>query len=282
MTPAPAYDLQPAYEFTTPVFAGFIRPAGHLHGLVLSHDSQERPITRPGACLLNLEHYTAAGRAGIFVPRDQVTHTHRIDRHGLEISFSAAPDWAVEARIHYALLGPDTIEARFSFHFLQDFDRFEAFIASYLPAGTPPPWIKSMGMWQRPPIDPSARDQVFVPRDEAARQVLTDGRWQVLFDRGYGYRLTPETYTLPVQVSVLGVEEDPGELPARPVLIQMAEQHHCLALSPNRFAPAHDFSLLGESVQAGDTQETCLRLVYRTLTSFEEVEALCQEFVCAR
>ena len=66
------FDLQPVYEFRTAVFAGFVRPAGHLHGVVLSHDALERPITRPGGCLLNLEHYTAVGRTGIFVPRDQL------------------------------------------------------------------------------------------------------------------------------------------------------------------------------------------------------------------
>ena len=89
--------------------------------------------------------------------------------------------------------------------------------------------------------------------------------------------MSKETYTFPLQVSTLA-DEPPGKLSARPVLIQMAEQRNCLALSPNLFAPAHDFSLFGESVRAGDVKHARIRLIYRAPESLEEAEALYQEF----
>lgn len=265
--------FQPAYEFVTSTFAGFVRPAGHLHGLVLTHDANGRPITNPGGCFFNLEHYTVAGRCGLFAPRDIAPHSHAVGDDWVAITCGPTDDWPLSSTVRYMLREDDTIDIDWSFRFYAAMPRFEVFVASYMPAGTLPPLIKCNGDWTRPVIAPQSREQLFIPRDAIATSVVGDGRWDALLPRGFSYRLTPETYDLPIMMTT-----GPDGF-AAPVLIQMVESAYCVALSPNRFAPAHDLSLLGIDVQPSTLIAVRARLVYRRLDQIDDAETLYSTFV---
>lgn len=264
--------MKPLYEFQLPAFTGFVRPHGHYHGVVITHDTAERTLTRLGRCFLNLEHYEARGRQGLFVPRDACTHSHTVYDDGIAIHFAPTDEWPVRSTLRYQFSPPDRIDVNYHFEFEQELPAFEAFIASYLPPGTLPPFVKVGGKWVRLTIQHDPREQLFLPRDPAAAGVIHDGRWEVLLQRGYSYRLTEHVYDLPVMVAAF------QEGFKSPVLIQMVDRRGCLALSPNVFAPAHDFSLGGIDVSPGQVISTHSRMVYCCVSGFAEVESLYKQF----
>ena len=263
---------RPLFEFVTPSISGFIRPYGHMHGLVITHDAEGRPVTDPGKCFMNLEHYEASGQQGLFVPRDQCLHTCKVGADWLEIAFSQTNDWKVLSWIVYQFIAQDTIDITFKFTFGDTFLNFEGFIASYMIPGTNPPWIKMGGIWIQPEVRLNVREQLFIAREKKFMNVVNDQRWDILFARGYAYRVLREFYDIPVMVT-LG-----NKTLAEPAIIQMIEPEQCFALSPNRFAPAHDFSIIGRDVRAGETISVKARLIYRKINSFQEIEQLYADF----
>jgi hypothetical protein len=265
------YD-RPLYEFVTPDISGFIRPSGHFHGLVIAHDAQRREVTDPGRCFMNLEHYESKGRQGLFVPRDQCQHTCQVGEDWLAIQFSQAQDWKVTSRILYQFISQDTIDITFEFVFGDHFINFEAFIASYMIKSILPPWIKINGNWTRPEIHSDIKEQLFIARGKKVIEVIDDQRWQILIDSGLDYRILNEFYDIPVMVTLRS--QDFSE----PAIIQMIDPQQCFALSPNRFAPAHDFSIIGYDVSAGETVRVKSRLIYRKIDSFLEAEQAFENF----
>ena len=266
---------KPVYEFSTPVFSGIIRPYGHLHGLVITNDAEGRLVTSPGKCFMNLEHYEAKDRQGLFVPRDLCQHSSNIGDGWLAIHFAKTNNWRVESQVRYWFISDDTIDIEFEFLFDEDLESFEGFIASYMVPGTLPPWIKINGQWTRPEINNEVKEQLFIPKDKKALKVVEDGRWQILYDRGNAYRAIRQYYDLPVMVTTRD-----NDL-STPVIIQMVNPKLCFALSPNRFAPAHDFSIVGRKVTNGETIIAKARLVYRKIDRLNDVELIYQDFLAS-
>ncbi len=228
---------------------GGVRIGGEYHGLVLDG------VTQPGLCLLNLEHYTAAGVAGRFVPR--------IVPEGAELSFEPTADWAVRSTIVYRRHSECAYEATFTFMFERRYEAFEAFIASYFPVSTPPPWLLCKGGWRRP--QPKPMEQLFVARDEQAANRVGDGRWAMLPAAGYGYRVAKDRYAKALMLTHPAGDDR--------VVMQFLKPGDCSQLSPNIFAPAHDLSIVGRNVSAGETVQVPVRLVCRpSLSRADAVE----------
>lgn len=221
-----------------------VRLGGEYHGLVIAG------VTQSGLSLLNLEHYTTAGRCGRFAPRrTRITATTGISHATLE--FEPTDEWRLRASVQYQWVGPDTFDVRFAFTFDDDYPGFEAFVASYFPVRTSPPYIPLDNGWLRP--QPRDREQVFVAGDVAGAARVLDGRWQELRAAGYTYRVEGGLYAKPLMVTNPAGDER--------TVIQMVRPSQCSQLSPNTFAPAHDLSLIGRDVRAGDTAEATVRLL---------------------
>ncbi len=255
-----------AYEFRTGNITGFIRPKGHLHGLILNSDAGI-PITSPGACTLNLEHYCSKGKTGAFVPRNDCATYWDVYRDSLIIHFHRTADWLLETSLNYDIRDDGVIDVTFDFEFLQDYTDFEAFIASYF-YGQRIPFICANGKWFRPDIRKG--EQLFFARDEVSASQVTDGRWEWLGKSGLFATADPRKYSYPMIVS--------WDEKTKWAFIQMVQEDMCPALSVNTFAYAQDLSLVGKSVKAGEKVQVRIRAIYRQINSPEDTISFYRAF----
>ena len=257
---------RPVYEFKCGEMQGFVRPIAHHHGLVI-YGPGNRPITRQGGCTMNLEHYVAAGKLhGNFVPRREELQSYEVGDHVLTIHFAPTEEWKVRSSLQYDFHSDAFIDVTFTFQFDAGYNGFEAFVASYMHSRVPP-LVKTGGRWIR--LQPERNQQMFLPRTPELGRMVLDGRWD-WFTGSLRPHLTEGVYDLPVMVTRDEEEEY--------ALIQMADPRECMALSPNNFAPAHDLSLVGHDVKAGETVTVPIRLLYQKIQNLEEVEKLYQDF----
>lgn len=250
--------LSPLFELRTEQLIGAVRPSGAMHGLILAADGA--PITTPGLCTMNLEHYFERGRAGEFVPRLSVPTYYEPKDDSILVHFYPVPDWPVEAQVEYRVRPGARVDVTFNFHFKRDFEDFEAFIASYF-HGSKAPYLRVGGGWLRPRIPPRA--QLFFPRDAASRTLIADGRFDYLAHHNLQARAHRENYSAPLTVHL---DERTGS-----ALIQMVERERCSSLSVNTFAWAQDFSLVGRTVRAGEKVRVRASVVHRRITRLGDV-----------
>ncbi len=252
-------DQNTVYEFQLKTLSGFIRPRGHYHGLVLFAKGQ--PITRPGACTLNLEHYCARGDgSGRFVPRDKCQTHYEVNSDRLSIHFEETEEWKVKSVVTYQLHADDCIDVTFDFTFSQPYEGFEAFIASYFYERRIP-FLRIGEEWLQPHIEPG--QQLFFTRDDDGAGLVVDGRWEWLRNNNLFANDDGRKYTLPVIVA--------WNQETHRALIQMIELTKCPSISVNTFAYAQDFSLIGEDVSVGEQISARARLLYREVTDLEAV-----------
>ena len=247
------------YEFQLKELSGFIRPRGHYHGLTLF--AKRQPITRPGACTLNLEHYCARGDgSGRFVPRDKCQTHYEIGKDSLSIHFEETDQWKVKSTLTYQLHPDDCIDVTFDFAFSQSYERFEAFIASYF-YERQIPFLHIGEEWLQPHIEQG--EQLFFTRDDSGSELVADGRWEWLRNNNLFANDDGRKYSLPVIVAL--------NQETQHALIQMIEFSKCPAISVNTFAYAQDFSLIGEDVSAGERISARVRILYREVTDLDAV-----------
>lgn len=238
---------------------GVIRPLGHHHGLML-FSRRGVPITSPGLCTMNLEHYCETGRCGPFTPRNEAQQSYQVGDDWLTIQFQPTEQWKVRSLLTYQVRDAGVIDVTFSFDFLADHRRFEAFIASYF-YGRRLPFLHAGGRWLRPVIKPN--EQLFFARDDAIAPIVTDGRWQWLFDRKMLATLDERRYDLPLTVHL---DDRTGW-----AFVQMVSEAVCPAVSVNTFAYAQDFSIGGRDVATGEQASVRARLLYRQISDLDDV-----------
>ncbi len=240
------------HEFRSGALRGFVRPEGPMHGLGLFGPGGE-PIIEPGRCGMNLEHYFCAGAAGPFIPRHASLTRYEVRPDRLRIEFLPHQEWALRAFVEYVLRDGATVEVTFTFEFERAFPAFEAFVASYF-HGERLPQIYSSEGWLGPEVAP--KEHLFFPRDENARAMIHDGRWDFLKPNLFA-GVAKQCYAAPLTLHWLA---QPGW-----ALMQMADPALCPAISCNTFAYAQDFSLVGKDVEAGESVEARLRVALREI-----------------
>lgn len=257
---------EPVLEFQMNEMHGSVRAVHHHHGLVVYGNHNNQPVTKHRMCTMNLEHYVAAGIHGQFVPRKTELQSYKRDELTLTIHFAPTDEWKVESALQYDFRNPDFIDVTFTFKFGADYEDFEAFVASYMQSYVPP-LIKRDGAWVR--FQPERNQQMFLPKTEAHGEMVFDGRWSWFSSRLVPARIEG-VYELPVMVTR---DEDTGY-----ALVQLIDPRECMALSINNFAPAHDVSLIGHDVKAGQTVTVPVRIHYRKIERLAEVEELYKRF----
>ncbi len=256
---------KPVYEFKVGDMQGFVRPIGHHHGLII-YGPNNTPVTKLGGCTINLEHYVSAEGHGQFVPRKEELQSYEIGNQTLTIRFKPFEEWQIHASLKYDFSSGKHIDITFSFRFEQDYQDFEAFIASYMHSRVPP-LVKTGGRWIR--LQPERNWQMFLPKTPQHGEFVLDGRWS-WFPGGLKPHLVHSVYDLPVMVT--------RDENSKYALIQMTDPRECMALSPNNFAPAHDLSLIGHDVKKRETIIIPIRLCYQKIDRLEEVEQLYTQF----
>jgi len=257
-----------AYEFRCKSLFGFIRPSGEYHGLVL-FGKDGRPITRPGTCTINLEHYCEEGRAAPFLPRKGCPTYHSVDDGSLTIHFSPTSEWPVDTAITYRPGEGDFVDIDFDFRFGRAFRRFEAFIASYF-FDEASAYVRTKEGWRKPSV-PSDQ-QLFFSRDEEAAGQVSDGRWRWLEERGILAKLDPVEYE-----SAMLANWSHGW-----AFVQMVDPEECPSISINSFAWAQDISLLGVDVEKGEKRTARIRAAYLPIERLEEIDDLYSAFLETR
>jgi hypothetical protein len=254
------------HEFRSGELVGAIRPLGHHHGLIFVGRGGV-PITRPGACTMNLEHYCETGRCGVFTPRDAVLQSYKVGDDWLTIQFAPTEDWKVKSLLTYQVRDAGVTDITFTFDFLADYPRFEAFIASYF-HGRRLPFVHAGGRWVRPVIQPP--EQLFFARDDAVAPIVTDGRWDWLARGNLCAALDERRYDLPLTVHF---DDHTGW-----AFLQMVEEAMCPAVSVNTFAYAQDFSLVGQDVIVGKQVRVRARTIYRQISDLDDLIADYRQF----
>jgi hypothetical protein len=252
------------YEFRTGELEGFIRPRGHHHGLSLF--GHGKPITKPGLCTLNLEHYCSRGSCAPFLPRVVCRKYHVVSDEGLTLHFSPTSDWPVSSSICYRPDGDSTINVEFGFEFIRSFDAFEAFIASYFHS---PAYIQTTDGWEKPNV--GNKEQLFFARDEGGAEQVMDGRWNWLDDAGLSIGLDDRRYKSAILVDW---NRESGW-----ALAQMVDPNLCPSISTNTFANAQDISLVGRDVREGESIRVRIRIVYRKVDDLGIIEDEYGEFL---
>ncbi|MFH1737927.1 MAG: hypothetical protein ABIH23_02880, partial [bacterium] len=130
-----------------------------------------------------------------------------------------------------------------------------------------PPLVKTGGIWLR--LQPERAWQMFLTKSDEHAALVIDGRWS-WFPPSLRPKVVDGVYDLPVLVTL---DDDTGY-----ALVQMVDPRECMALSPNTFAPAHDLSLIGHGVKAGDVVTVPIRIQYLKIESMKDVEALYTQF----
>ena len=245
------------YEFQLESLSGFIRPHGGCHGLFLFANGA--PITRPGMCAINLEHYLSHdNRSAHFVSGNE--SRCEVDGDCVSINFNETDSWRVHTALAYYLQADDCIDVAFNFKFSRNYGGFEAFAASYVDEQHAP-FLNIGQEWIQPHIQP--KEQLFFTRDDEASVHMLDGRWDWLHDRGHCANDDGRKYTLPVIVNW----NDRTKF----ALIQMIEMTRCPAISVNTIAHGQAFSLIGEDVNAGERITARARLLFREVTNLDVV-----------
>ncbi len=282
--PAP---LEPAFEINTRELSGFIRPIGEHNGLILSARAAATAITKPGMVTWNLEHYCKTSKGYPFYPRNTAIQGYEQSAPGtFTLKYQPTDEWKVAISDTYSIFKDDRIEVKMELRFEEDYKNFEVFVASYFAPGFQVFLPLAKG-WVTPEME--GTEQHFFPRDASARVMIDDGRWNWLAARKYPPVGHDETYAMPLMVSVFRGTTPPNASPLRPeevgakeghwAWIQMTRPEDCLALSPNVFAPAHDFSLLGADVRKGETRTVRARLLWKKLKNLDEIKPLYENFL---
>ena len=245
------------YEFQLDSLSGFIRPQACCHGLFLMENGA--PITRPGMCAINLEHYLSHdNRSAHFVSGDD--SRFEVDGDCVSMNFEESDSWKVHTALTYYLQADDCIDVTFDFEFSRNYGGFEAFVSSCFDERYDP-FLNIGQEWIQPHIQP--KELLFFTRDDEASVHMLDGRWDWLQEHGRCANDDGRKYTLPV----IAARNESTNF----ALIQMIELTRCPAISVNTIAHGQAFSLIGEDVNAGERISARAQLLYREVTNLDVV-----------
>jgi|ETNmetMinimDraft_20_1059909.scaffolds.fasta_scaffold85248_1 hypothetical protein len=260
--------LSPAWRFNQKHWAGYIS-GGDEHGIEVTSGADTAPVTR--RMCMNVEHYFVADRTGLFVPRRHAPLHAASSDGNVRLRIEPHEDWRVETSVTYTLLD-HVIEAEFSFSFEADYRDFHALVSNYFHQPTEP-WLPLGGEWVQPKLNDLehrtwARDSQSAQM-EAAKMELTHQSGEVPQDMERP--IDEQLYDHPVMVTPIG---ESGWS-----IVHAVEKEFCPSLSANRRWRAHDFSIIGKDVNAGDTVSCRAWMAYARLDHPQEALTLTRKWI---
>lgn len=261
--------LNAAWAFGNATFAGYVSGGGE-HGIEITRGAHgEGAVTRP--MCLNVEHYHAqADGSGTMVPRKKADTVSTLDDGRVTVSIAPYEGWPVHTNVTFRVVEPATVDAEYSFRFEEDITGFEAFISNYF-HDPDPPYLRVGGQWVQGQL--ADGEHRYWARDAVAAALADDGRMDVFLEASQHRYTTPISeafYDDPIMVTPI---RDTGWS-----VVHLIERAHCMSLSANRMWHAHDFSLVGRDVTAGETVRCRARMVYTKLALLDEAQALYAAF----
>lgn len=254
-----------SWKFVSDGLRGYIS-GGDEHGVELSAGADEEPVTR--RMCLNVEHYLADTQPfGEFVPRHEAAISSRRTAAGeIQVSIDRTAEWPVSTKITFDIPASRTLEAEYEFTFHDDIPGFEAFISNYFHDQTPP-FLRLDGQWVQPEVADS----------EHRFWVAEDGNQQAVRDRypsspmGLDGIVSDARFEYPLMITPV-----PG---SDATVVHVVEPEECVTLSINRTYNAHDFSLVGRDVTAGESVTCRAWMRYAALDDLDGAIDIYDRFV---
>lgn len=255
--------LSPSWYFKTDGMRGYISGV-HEHGIEITGiGSDLRPATR--RMCLNVEHYYSRPLLnGRFIPRYKANvRAEQIDDGRIRIEIDPFDEWQVRTIVTYVVRPEDIIEATFEFTFEIDIAGFEAFISNYFHEATEP-FIHVGGQWMKPQL--TNDEHRFWARGLEEAKTIEAVYQREFINDGVDLPIDDKFYDFPLMVTPVA---DTGL-----AIVNFAERKHCSSISANRCWKAHDFSLVGTDVSAGETVICRGWLACRPIEPLDDVIAL--------
>jgi len=267
--PAPILHPLPVYEFTAGGLTGYVRLTDPDRGIQFSQAAEGKVLPALSREVLSLRHYLAWGGGGPLVPREEAPCDGEVEKQSIAFQYGSARHWPLTAAVRYQLLGEGGLDASFTFVFSRRMAGFEAGVETIMPRSQPAIYLRSAGRWVR--AQPGLRAQCFYPRNQAAANLIADGRWNGLRMAGISLAVQPQGYDYPLLVVR---EEKTGW-----ALAYMALTEDCSCLWVNGPQRAIGFGLLGSDV-AANSRHTChLRVVLCPAPKLDDVLSHYRAFV---
>ncbi|MCG3148139.1 MAG: hypothetical protein PCFJNLEI_01581 [Verrucomicrobiae bacterium] len=251
--------LVESWKFQADEVTGYIAGGGE-HGIQIVATADGKPGTRGMG--MNLEHYYSRScEQGRFVPRYQAkVHSEQTGEQVVRVRIEPHKDWQIEATVDFAVLPGALIEVRYGFHFLAAYRGFEAFVSNYFHDPTEP-HLHLNGQWVRPTVaDNEHRFWLRSPAD--AENTLAVRHAELTPSAEIIQPIDPVCFDHPVMVTPIA-----GSTQS---IVNIVEAEHCPSLSVNRRWNAHDFSLLGRDVAAGERVTCRAWFACTTLASLDD------------
>lgn len=253
--------LEQCWRFESDGVVGYVTGGGE-HGVEITEAPDRTPATR--RLCLNLEHYLAANRGfGEFVPREKAAvETERAGPETVEIAVEPHDEWPVRTTLELTLRGDRMVEARYEFSFDEAVSGFEAFVSNYFHEPTPP-LVHLDSEWTRPSLN-DAEHRFWAAAGTARHRIRS------LYPEPFmGLDPTVADAGLTAPVMVTPVTDSEWRV------VLAADPNNCASLSANRRFNAHDVSLVGRDVEAG---ETVSARVWLWLTDADDPDAVLERF----
>ncbi len=277
------------FSFDTGVIHGSLSGDGKRNGIISLVHAKTGEQLAHGVGLLNLYRlFSSSDRYGD-AARNWPVSARLLEDGAVDVTYPSANEHPFKIRTVYRLSSVNAIDLDIEVTPDEDMPRFELFQSSYFkPEMTGRIYVKPPFVAQGSPhfLSPDYHDMIagtylMFPRDEAAIQLIFDGRW----------RRPPH----PVQWSIsqwmaapLAVRIDPA---SGVTAVVMAPSDDCFAVAApyNRTPPdgiaAHGsiyFSLFGRDLAEAETARTRLRLVVLDRFVDQQVEQSYKQFATAK
>jgi hypothetical protein len=266
------------YEFDTGVLRGKLRAEGKSKGLSsVVHVPTGMTLDRSMGLFGHYRVFSASHRYGTGA-WDWPSDASLQPDGSVQVRWPAAADRPFELRATYRWAAPTMLEVVTSVTARTNLARFESFLASYFApdftnslvyvTGRPDqagsvalmPATKELGTW------------LASPRDDAAMQIIRDGRWAI--------QPNPVEWTmLPRLIQPLGVRRAPA---AGLVVAMMSPPEDCFAIcTPQQDEGHHSMylSLFGRDLKAGESARARARLMIVSGAYDAQIIKACQDYV---
>lgn len=249
-----------AFRFDTGVLSGELRREGRSTGLVpVTHKASGTTVASGEGLFNHYRVFTRGKRYGYGARRWPSTAQLRADG-SVEVLWPETPERPFALRAHYHWVAPNTLDLVTEVHAKQELEAFEVFLASYLDSA----FVDSRVWASHQPgggaaagfvaADRALGEWLSFPRDGAATQLISDGRW-ALEPHPLDWVLMP-SFEHPVAVR---------RAPASGLtVVAMSRQEDCFGV----FTPygeekhiSNYFSLFGKDLQPGESARALARLV---------------------
>jgi len=253
--PASALRFRPApeggFHFDTGVLRGGLRPGGKSLGLVgVTHVRTGKRLDSSNGLLSHYRVFTQGKRYGGGAwdwPGEAVLRGDG----AVEVRWTSSPERPFDFGAVYRWCAPDLVELETTVAAKADLKGFEAFVANYFSESftNAAVWVASgtpaRGPGHRQPLLKEQGDWQLFPRDQAAVEIASDGRWH-LPPNPVDWTVQPR-FALPI-----GVRADPiSQLTA----VLLGQSATCFAVAAPHQAEGHRsiyFSLFGRDVAKGE------------------------------